>query len=200
MRKISRFLLAALLVLPVFGPGLSAGEAAEKRLIDQLTDAYGLTDRQTDMGIWQVTEKDGHTVAFQDLSGDIKIYVGDPGTDPLQYEDIVLYKMDPSASSDAYPIKLREVEGLESKELAEQYAVRTPPGKPQTFILNSPAIRDNIPKLSSAVSDISIYETPGIGVYLFAKGTTAETIDADLKLLLLMADALQKIKTSAPSL
>ena len=167
----------------------------QEALLDKITKSYGLLDKQTEYnGAWKVGEMNGHRIAFQDVFGDIKIFVGRMQDEVAQIPDIILYKMDPSAPQETYPFKLNEIPGLQGTSLASQYAIRTPPGEPQIALLNLPAVKDGVPKLISTVSDITIFEAPAVQVYLFKKGTTQETIDEDLRILLSLQDALQKAK------
>ena len=179
-------------VLIFFG---GTAECKTENLIDEVARIYGLTDADRGMaGSWKEGEMNGRRIAFQDVFGDTKIFVGRLSDNPGQMPDIILHKMD-LAAPEPYPFKLQDIEGLRGTELAAQYAIRTPPGEPQTAILNMPAVRDGVPKLASAVADLTIFEIPAVELYLYKKGTTIQTIDEDLKILLAITDALQKVRT-----
>lgn len=92
------------------------------------------------------------------------------------------------------PFRLNEVLGEKGAAMASRYAIRSLAGESQVEKLSLPEILEGVPKFSSNVSEVLIYEVPALQISCSMKDTTPQTIDADIKLLIPIADALLRKK------
>ena len=163
-------------------------------LIEKLKALYALEKKApyeaSIVDDWWEGKIDRRAVAFQERGAGVIMYVG-------KVEEITEIYLVRSAAGQ--PVQagaslphLERIAGEEGKALAAQFDLGAAPQGPFDFPqLRLPSVRDGIPRLSSSVREVAIFESYR-GISIATDHTASvETVAEDLKLAFAMLEALE---------
>jgi hypothetical protein len=164
-----------------------------KSLLEQLKSVYALEEKtpyeSSIMGEWWEGRIGDRSIAFQNRGRGLAVFVGKAE----EISDIYLVRRSAGrpVPADASAAHIERIAGPEGKALASQfYLGALPQGRFDFPQLRLPALRDGIPQFSSSVQEVMLFESL-LGLNLITDPTaTLETMRADVKLALVMIEAL----------
>jgi len=167
--------------------------AGDSELLEELAQAYGLTNKECGFDHmnndpWWEGVMMGQMVALMSWGDMISLFVGEVE----EITEVYLGRVGPDTPlpKEDSPQRLDRIVGEDGKALAQEFILLAYP-KEEFDIpdLRIQTIRDSLPELSPAVSEVGFF-TRGMQLFINEKQATLKNVDADLKLAVKMVSAM----------